>query len=135
MELLSKDGRRVVIVGTYSYWHCFRSTIEVNLYDFRNDITDARTFLKNRKCEHEKGYIIAKQFNIIRDKLADYSPDKVVYDMDNKKVLPPWGQYISPVITSLGNYFVTSEGKDLIFEIVSLLTYAYLSKVDIICEG
>ena len=43
-----------------------------------------------------------------------FSVDKVVWDIEDLGKRPPWGDDISPDITNLSNYFVTSEGEDLI---------------------
>jgi hypothetical protein len=50
----------------------------------------------------------------IRRRLADFSPDQVVWDFEDRSARPPWGDQISPNITSLANYFWTADGKDLI---------------------
>ncbi|WP_243735212.1 Imm70 family immunity protein [Paenibacillus turpanensis] len=49
----------------------------------------------------------------IHSLLQNYSPDKVIWDAEDLSQQPPWGKNISEHITSLGNYFVTSEGEDL----------------------
>jgi hypothetical protein len=45
--------------------------------------------------------------------LSELAPSQVVWDIEDRKAQPPWGANISPSITSLGNYFVTSAGRDL----------------------
>lgn len=62
----------------------------------------------------EKGIAEA---NEIRVKLRHYKPDDVIWDLDDIQAKPPWGSDISPHITDLSNYFVTSDGKDL-FEVL-----------------
>ncbi|MBE9175423.1 hypothetical protein IQ225_09140 [Synechocystis salina LEGE 06155] len=47
-------------------------------------------------------------------KLSKFSPDKVIWDIENLDIIPPWGNGISSDITDLLNYFVTSSGRDLI---------------------
>jgi 2,3-bisphosphoglycerate-dependent phosphoglycerate mutase len=39
-----------------------------------------------------------------------------VWDVEDRSKRPPWGDDISPDITSLANYFVTDDGRDL-FEV------------------
>lgn len=53
----------------------------------------------------------------IREKLKAFSPKEIIWDIDDLQKRPPWGDKISPNITSLSNYFVTSNGKDL-FEVL-----------------
>jgi len=53
----------------------------------------------------------------IRNMLKNIPPEKVIWDIDHLTKRPPWGENISPNITDLSNYFVTSDGKDL-FEVL-----------------
>lgn len=41
---------------------------------------------------------------------------------------------MSPVITSCANLYTTKDGRDLLFEIVSILCYGYYSNTDIHIE-
>jgi hypothetical protein len=41
----------------------------------------------------------------------------VVWDIEDRSRRPPWGDDIAPEITSLADYFVTNDGKDL-FEVL-----------------
>lgn len=50
----------------------------------------------------------------IEEALATFRPDDVVWDFDHRDAGPPWTSDISPLITSLADYFVTSEGLDLL---------------------
>lgn len=54
-----------------------------------------------------------KQLCEIRDKLSNYPPSKVVWDIKDLSKRPPWGDDINADITDLSNYFVTNDGKDL----------------------
>jgi 2,3-bisphosphoglycerate-dependent phosphoglycerate mutase len=53
----------------------------------------------------------------IQKRLHKIPPGKVIWDKYDRSSKPPWGDDISPEITSLANYFVTSDGDDL-FEII-----------------
>ena len=53
----------------------------------------------------------------IRERLRSYPPSEVVWDIDDPKARPPWGDKISQEITALSNYFVTSTGRDM-FEVL-----------------
>lgn len=65
-----------------------------------------------------------EEFRIILQELSKLTPDKVIWNIDNLSQSPPWGSRISTDITSLGNYFVTSDGKDLFEVIFEALSYA-----------
>ena len=62
--------------------------------------TEARQELKNIEIE-----------------LAAFPPDEIVWDFEDRSLSPPWKNDISEQITNLSNYFVTSNGKQLIFVI------------------
>lgn len=50
----------------------------------------------------------------IKQELAQFAPDQVIWDIDDRSLTPPWGDNISEDITDLSNYFVTSEGEDFL---------------------
>ena len=56
----------------------------------------------------------------IQLELQAFSPDKVVWDIDDLSNQPPWGKNISNDITNLSNYFVTSDGEDFIIPPISM---------------
>ena len=66
----------------------------------------------------------------IKQGLAKYSPDKVVWDIKNLSVQPPWETNISDDITDLSNYFVTSDGEDFI----TIFNHALLKAEELNCE-
>ncbi len=54
------------------------------------------------------------ELNCIRQELAKYDPNQVVWDIEDLSKQPPWGNRISEDITNLSNYFVTSDGEDFL---------------------
>ena len=50
----------------------------------------------------------------IKKELKKFPPSYVVWDAQDLKLTPPWGNNISSDITDLSNYFVTNDGRDLI---------------------
>ena len=57
-------------------------------------------------------------------KLGEIAPSEVIWDIEDLSQKPPWGDNISQEITNLGNYFVTSDGDDLITVLKSALQKA-----------
>jgi 2,3-bisphosphoglycerate-dependent phosphoglycerate mutase len=82
------------------YWGSVYPTVMERFYSGRLPYIDADT--------------ARRELNSIREGLRRLPPDQVVWDFENPSARPPWGDKISPHITSLANYFVTSDGKDLI---------------------
>jgi 2,3-bisphosphoglycerate-dependent phosphoglycerate mutase len=58
-----------------------------------------------------------KELIKVQKKLKKINPEKVIWDIRDLEKRPPWGDEISSDITSLSNYFVTCNGKDL-FEVL-----------------
>lgn len=67
----------------------------------------------------------------VRENLKSFLPNQVVWDFEDRAKLPPWGGNISEDITNLADYFVTSDGKNLISVLMESFKEAKLEKVDI----
>ena len=134
MIIVSTDRRRLVDVGSSDIWHSIYSTAVDAFGLGKNKISRALKFMEEGICHGENGYETARQFNLIRDAFARISPDKAIYDIKDKKKKAPWHGNISPVITSCANLHTTADGKDLLFEVVSILTYGQIAEVDVIIE-
>lgn len=103
-------------IGTGDFFHSFFSTISFNLEGgqwgsrfpvFMKDFYDGE--LKSNKITEA----LSELYNIAEE-LSNLTPDKVIWDIDDISKQPPWGTVISPDITDLSNYFVTSDGENLI---------------------
>lgn len=129
MTLVSSDGNRSVDIGQATILHSLYSTILVRIKDVSEFAPDALRVLKSGVYTGKDGLMVARQLNLIRDRLAQLSPELAVYDMNNLSARAPWEGHISEVITSCGNMFLTADGKDLLFELVSILVYAYYAHV------
>lgn len=53
----------------------------------------------------------------VRAELASHPVDDLVWDVEDRSAKPPWGDNISEEITSLADYFVTMDGRDM-FEVM-----------------
>lgn len=134
MRLISDDGKKYVNIGGGDIWKALYSTAIACLGKKRKKYPLAFDFLESAKCEGKNGYEIARQINLLRDALAQYAPDKAIYDIDNPKLAAPWKDNLSPVVTSCANMFTTADGQDLLYEIVCILCYAQVAKTNIISE-
>jgi len=103
-------------IGSADFLHSFFSTVAVNLEDGKwgSRFPVLMNELYQGKLPVEKTDTAIKELTLIRDKLKNYSPDKVVWDIEDLSKQPPWGKNISKDITDLSNYFVTSDGRDFI---------------------
>ena len=124
---LNEQGERVMAVGftvdffyysigSADFLHSFFSTVAVNLEGGKwgSRFPVLMNELYQGKLPVEKADIASEELNTIREELKKFSPDKVVWDIDDLSKQPPWGKNISKDITDLSNYFVTSDGEDFI---------------------
>ena len=129
MNIVSSDEKRIVDVGGSDIWFSLYSTVETRLGSAKRKVPLAFAFMKTGKCAPKDGLETARQFNLIRDELSKYPPNKAVYNLNAPKKDAPWKNNLSQVITSCANLYTTSDGKDMLFETVSILTYAGIKGV------
>lgn len=103
-------------IGSGSFLHTFFSTIAVNL---ENSNWGSRFPLIMNKLyqgslESEYVNVALMELDTIEEELGKLPPNKVIWDIDDIKKQPPWGDNISKDITDLSNYFVTSDGEDFL---------------------
>lgn len=67
----------------------------------------------SRQCRCARFRKTEKELNDIESKLKSFSPDFVIWDIEDLSKQPPWGKDISSDITDLSNYFITSNGKNI----------------------
>ena len=131
MNIVSSDAKRCIPLGGSDTWQTLCSTIYFHLTSYANQIPHVFSFLETGSCDSWNCLTTAREFNIVRDLLSQLKPSQIVYDENDPLKQPPWGDNISPVITSCANYLTSGEGDDLLAEIVKILTYAAYAKVDI----
>ncbi|RLJ77790.1 immunity 70 family protein [Pedobacter alluvionis] len=120
-------------VGTGSFLHCFFSNIAYHLEG--NRWGSRYPTLMNKLY---KGELPNKDINNAKNELEEIKerfkmimPDQVIWDIENPKQRPPWGDKIAGRITNLSNYFYTSDGKDLFDVLFTSLETALKVKKDI----
>ena len=115
-----KTGSIFYKIGTGDFLHSFFSSIAYNLENNKwgsrfpflmNDLYKAN--LKNDKIDEA-----LKELEIIKKEFDEYDPSMAVWDIENLAKRPPWEGNIAERITSLSNYFYTSDGQNL-FDVFS----------------
>jgi len=118
-------------VGNGDFMHAFFSTICYHLEGkqwgskyphLMNELYQGRLEKNNL------GKAIA-ELKDIKERLKEFLPVEVIWDINDLDAKPPWGDNISAEIKNLSTYFVTSDGEDL----VSVLGNA-LAKADVLNE-
>lgn len=103
-------------IGSGDFLHSFFSTVAYNLEKGKwgSRFPVVMNELYQGKIDKKKIKKAIKEVEKIKKELKKYSPDEVVWDIDDLSKQPPWGSNISKDITDLSNYFVTSDGEDFI---------------------
>lgn len=120
-------------VGNGDFLHSFFSTISYHLEPdgWGTKFPYLVKHLYNGKLAWIEVPKAIKELEEIRLKLKSFSPNDVVWDIDDLSKRPPWGDNISSDITNLSNYFVTSDGRDLINVLLRALQDSLSEKTDI----
>ena len=123
MSVGIKVGSITDEIGTSDFFHAFFSTIGCNLetegWASRFPILLGKLYQGSLEANLANSAI--SELHQIQRELGAFKPEKVVWDIENPNKQPPWGANISPEITSLANYFVTSTGRDLISTLIEAL--------------
>ncbi len=116
MALVSTVGSNSFEIGSPSFLNAFFSTLFVLVEneDWGSRYPVIMNDLYSGYLDPTQVAEAHRELLSIRDELSQFSPSHLVWDHENRAARPLWGDDISPEITSLANYFVTSDGKDLI---------------------
>ena len=103
-------------IGTSDFLHAFFSTVcgrlENGKWGSRYPYLMNELYQGMLSAEHlEAG---AEELAQIKQALARFAPNQVIWNIEDLSLTPPWGDNISEDITDLSNYFVTSEGEDFL---------------------
>lgn len=103
-------------IGSGDFLFSFFSTVAYNLENQKWGSKFPVIMNKLYQGELNSSYILEAINELEQRKqgLSKLTPDKVIWDIENLSVQPPWGTNISDNITNLSNYFVTSDGEDFI---------------------
>lgn len=103
-------------VGTSDFFYAFFSTISGNLeadgWGSRYPVLLNKLY--RGKLTRVDAVAALNELEDITSELAKLPPNKVIWDIEHLEKRPPWKDNISPDISDLSNYFVTSTGRDLI---------------------
>jgi 2,3-bisphosphoglycerate-dependent phosphoglycerate mutase len=110
-------------VGSPDFFHAFFSTISGNLEPAGWGTRFPALLRELYRGELTKAHAGTARTELaqIRTEMQSLPPDRVIWDFEDRSKRPPWGSNISPDITDLSNYFVTSAGRDLIEVIAECL--------------
>ncbi len=111
-------------IGSPDFFHAFFSTISYHLEPdgFGAQFPTLMGHLYAGELGPELGTDAKDELVAARRGLMNLRPDQVIWDIEDLTAKPPWGSNISPDITNLSEYFVTSDGRDVFEVLDSVLT-------------
>jgi len=117
-------GKRRFEIGSPSLLKSWFSTIVVRLEgdDWGGRYPVIMRELYGGLLPHAQAESALKELEGIRRELAMASPEGVVWDFEDRRAQPPWGGEISAQIKSLAEYFVTSDGRNLLDVLAMAIT-------------
>ncbi|WP_147534943.1 immunity 70 family protein [Bacillus marasmi] len=106
-------------LGHSDFVHSFFSTISYHLEKegWGTKYPLLMNELYNDKLNWNEVSVVKANLIEIEQELSKYLPEQVIWDIDDLSKNPPWGDKISPKVTSLANYFATNDGKTF-FEVL-----------------
>ncbi|WP_210367727.1 immunity 70 family protein [Bacillus sp. REN3] len=124
-------------VGHGDFLHSFFSTISYHLEQngWGTEYPFLLNELYNGKLENKNIDSAICELEAIKKELQKFSPSQVVWDIEDLSKRPPWGDNISKDITNLSNYFITSEGEDLIDILMKALEKGQKTNSDVFIES
>lgn len=123
-------------IGTASFLHSFFSTVAYRLENNRwgSKFPVIMNELYQGKLSFENVPAAKEELTQIKKALTKLSPNKVIWDIEDLSKQPPWGDNISEEISSLGNYFITCDGRDFIEVFFMTLNAAIKIKKDVMIQ-
>jgi 2,3-bisphosphoglycerate-dependent phosphoglycerate mutase len=103
-------------VGSSQFLHAFFSTVSGNLepsgWGTRFPVLLNKLYQEGLPQADARAAL--DELGLIEEELRQLPPSKVIWDMAQPSLSAPWGNDISPDITHLANYFLTTTGRDLL---------------------
>lgn len=103
-------------IGTSDFLYAFFSTVSGNL-EPKGWGSRFPTLMKKLYADElyqADAAAALSELNSVSNELAVLPKEKIIWNIDDRKKVPPWGSNIASTITDLSNYFITSTGRDLI---------------------
>ncbi|MDM5227704.1 immunity 70 family protein [Cytobacillus sp. NJ13] len=124
-------------VGHGDFLHSFFSTISYHLEQngWGTRYPCLLNELYNGKLENKNIDCAITELEAIKKNLQNYCPSQVIWDIEDLSKRPPWGDNFSKDITNLSNYFITSEGEDLIDLLMKALEKGLKTNSDVNIES
>lgn len=102
-------------LGAPSFVHAFFSTVSAHCEPegWGSRFPHLMNELYQGRLAHGDALLALGELGQAKATLSGLPPSSVVWEIENRQSKPPWGGDIGPEITSLGDYFVSSTGRDV----------------------
>lgn len=125
MAIGMRVGNSYWEIGDSNFIHSFFSTISYHLetdgWGTRFPVLLNELYQGSLRAQNSGSAL--EELGKVKRELSRFPPSQVVWDIENLEARPPWGDNISPDITDLSTYFVTSDGRDLFEVIEAAISY------------
>ncbi len=127
----------VWVVGSQAFLHSFFSTVAHRLEPegWGSQFPAVQHELYRGEISAHRVAAARSELAAIQEQLKRFPPTDAIWDIEDLSAGPPWGEDISPDITSLSDYFVTSDGRDLFEVFFEVLSDAERAEAGIKVEG
>lgn len=112
-------------IGSGDFLHSFFSTISFHLEPkgWGSRFPELMNQLYQGKLEPTKAKKALNDAQTIKEELKNLPSERVVWDIENIAVKPPWGDYVDKSVTSLANYHITSTDRVLMDLLIECLDF------------
>lgn len=112
-------------IGSSDFLHSFFSTISFHLEPkgWGSRFPELMNQLYQGKLEPADAEKVLKDVRIISEELKQIPAQRVVWNIEDITVKPPWGDYVDKSVTSLANYHITSTKRVLIDLLIECLDF------------
>lgn len=121
-------------LGAPSFVHAFFSTISAYCEPagWGSRMPHLMNELYQGRLPHMHALLALAELHKAKATLSNLPPASVVWDIENRQSRPPWGDNIASHITNLGNYFVSSAGRDVFDLLGEALTASAEQQRDVV---
>lgn len=106
----------VYSVGTGDFLNSFFSTVTVKLEQsvWGSRFPIIMRELYSGRLPKDQVKTAQEELDLIEAGLTQLPPSEIIWDFEDLSARPPWGDEISPDIRHMADYFVTSDGQNLL---------------------
>jgi len=133
MTFWSSDDKKFTDIGTTWWWTTLTLTINKRLKDILTQIPNVTNFLKESECKHGRCKETAEELKLVKEKLALLPISEIVLEKDKKIKKKEILKDIDISNTSCDDFLLTSDGRNILLELINILEYSAENNCDVVC--